>query len=234
MADFIADVQSFLNTPVSGLAPATRLKVNRVNGRVRLFHSLFKAPVSGTAPAIADRIIWGRLPVGARILGNLSRLDWNTGTASCTLNLGDNTLAARHLAATAITTAGSAVPAAAMFSSTALCDTTIGSTTLTNVRGIGAFGIGDLITGTGIATAATVVGIDKAAKTVIMSLAATATNANQTITAVGTPYETSDDTANVMNAYTSTYDDSTLISTVAGAQVANNQMISLAMAYVLD
>lgn len=234
MANFTADVQANIDGPAYGQPLVNRTKVNRLNGRIRTFHSLYRAPASGANPAIGDKIIWGKLPVGARILGHLSRLDFNAGTASCTLNLGDNTLAARHLAATAINAAGNATPNAAVFSSTCVADTTINSNVLTNVKGLGACGIGDVLSGTGIATGAYVTTVDKVAKTVTMSAAATATNAAQTITAVGTPYETSDDTANITNGYSSTYDDSTLISTVAGAQIANNQVISLHIAYVLD
>lgn len=234
MANFIADLQTLLDGPVYGQPLANRIKVNRVGGRIRVLHSLFRAPPSGTAPAIADKIIWGKVPVGARLLGHLGRLDFNAGTASCTLNVGDNTLAARHLAATAINAAGSATPSAAIFSSTCVADVTLGSATLTNVKGLGACGIGDIVTGTGIPTATYVIAIDKLAKTVTMSAVATATNATVTVTAVGTPYETSDDSANVSNGYVATYDDCTLVSTVAGAQVANNQVIALLMPYVLD
>lgn len=234
MPAFIADVQSTIDGPAYGQPLANRVRANRLNGRVRIFHSLYRAPSSGSAPAIADTIVWGKLPVGSRILGHLSRLDFSAGTASSTLNLGDNTLAARHLGATAINAAGSAVPSAAVFSSTGLANVTLGSNTITNVRGIGAFGIGDIVTGTGIPTATFVVAVDKRAKTVTLSAVATATNSNVTVTAIGTAYETSDDSANVTNGYTSTFDDCTLISTVAGAQVANNQVISLHLAYVLD
>src|SRR3546814_14171531 len=45
-----------------------------------------------------------------RSVGHLSQLNWSTGTASSTLTLGDAADADRHLAATAITTAGVAVP----------------------------------------------------------------------------------------------------------------------------
>lgn len=234
MPAFAADVQTTIDGPAYGQPLINRVRANRVNGRVRIFHSLYRAPASGTAPAIADTIVWGKLPVGARILGHMSRLDFSAGTASSTLNLGDNTLAARHLAATAITSAGSATPNVAVFSSTGLANVTLGSATVTNVRGIGAFGIGDIVTGTGIPTATFVVSVDKLAKTVTLSAVATATNSNVTLTAIGSAYETSDDSANITNAYTSTFDDCTLISTVAGAQVANNQVLSLHIAYTLD
>lgn len=234
MANFSADIQAVIDSPTYGQPPVTRAKANRQGGRVRYFHSLYRAPASGSNPAIGDKIIWGKLPLGARIVGHLCRLDFSTGTASCTLNLGDNTLAARHLGATSIATAGSATPSAAVFSSTCVADVTINSNTLANVKGIGACGIGDVLSGTGIPTGAYVTAVDKLAKTVTMSAVATATNATVTVTAVGSPYETSDDSANQANAYTSTYDDSMLISTVAGAQIANNQVISLQVAYVVD
>jgi hypothetical protein len=234
MANFTADLQALLDGPIYGQPLATRMKANRIGGRMRVFESVFHAPSSGTAPAIGDKIIWGKLPVRARLLGHLGRLDFNAGTASCTINVGDQFLATRHLAATAINAAGSAVPNGAIFSNTATVDTTTGSNVLTNVKGIGAFTIGDLVTGTGIATASYVTGIDYLAKTVSLGLPCTATNASQTATVVGSGFETTDDTSNAANGYASATDDCTLISVVAGAQVANNQIIKLQMPYVLD
>ena len=133
MANCLADIQTLLDGPAYGQPLANRMKANRVGGRVRLWESVFRAPSSGTAPAIGDKIIWGKLPVKARILGHLSRLDFNADTASCTINLGDQFLATRHLAATAINAAGTATPSAAVFSNTATADTTSGSNVLTNV-----------------------------------------------------------------------------------------------------
>jgi hypothetical protein len=234
MANFPADLQATIDGPANGFPPTTRTKANRQNGRVRYFNAVFRAPASGTAPAIGDKIIWGKLPVGARILGHLSRLDFNTGTASSTLNLGDQFVAARHLAATSVAATGNATPSAAVFTNTSTADVTINSTTLTNVKGLGAYTVGGIVTGTGIPTAAYVVSVDKKAKTVTLSAAATATNAAQTITSYGAPFETSDDTSNVSNGYASATDDCTLISVVAGAQIANNQMLSLQIAYVCD
>ena len=234
MANFPADIQTTVDGPAFGQTLANRVKANRFNGRVRYFEAAYRAPASGALPAIADKIIWGKLPAKARVLGHLSKLYWTTGTASCTLNLGDQFVAARHLAATAITTAGGAVPEAAAITTTAVADVTINSTFLTNVKSIGAFGVGDNITGTGIATGAFVTAVDYNARTVTMSAAATATNAAQTITVNGDGYETQDDTSNVSNAYASTTDDCTLISTVAGAQIANNQVLVLKVAYVTD
>lgn len=89
-------------------SPPVRVKVNLNHGRIRFACGLF--PATNPAPAIADIIYFVRLPVGARILGFMSRLSWNAGTASSTMNLGDNVTVARHLAATAINAAGNATP----------------------------------------------------------------------------------------------------------------------------
>jgi hypothetical protein len=100
MPNFTADLATNLVA-----VPQVKNKSTKQSGRIRFFESTYTAPASG-APIIADTIEWGRLPVGARIIPHLSRFDWSTGTASCTINLGDSASAARHLAATAITTAG--------------------------------------------------------------------------------------------------------------------------------
>jgi hypothetical protein len=217
--------------------PAVRNKANQDGGRIRFKEFVYVAPASGTAPAIADRIIWGKLPPRSRVLGYLSRLTWTTGTASCTLNLGDNLVAARHLAATAITTAGSATPAAADQVVTAVGDITIGSTSIANFRAAGAAQVGSLITGTGIPTGTRITGVTGpigGVCVVTISAAATATTASLAITVTGSAFETSDETGNPANAFVSTFDDTTLISTVAGAQIANNQVLTLKVAYVQD
>ena len=110
MAVVYSTEQTVINGPQSGLNPATRIKANKINGRVRIFEASYT--VVGTV-AIGDKIIWGKLPVGARTIGNAGKLYFAAGAASSTLNLGDNASAARHLAATAVTSAGSAVPEAA-------------------------------------------------------------------------------------------------------------------------
>lgn len=153
MANFQADIPTNL-----AATPQVRNKANKQGGRLRYFESTYVAPASGT-PQIADTIEWGRLPVGARIIPHLSRIDWSAGTASCTLNLGDTASAARHLAATAITTAGNA---------------------------------------------------------------ALTTPANAAAT-----FETSD-------ASNGTTDNTKLVSTVAGAAIAANQVITLRVAYVQE
>jgi len=153
MANFQADIAANL-----AANPQARNKANKQGGRLRYFEATYTAPASGT-PQIADTIEWGRLPVGARIIPHLSRIDWSAGTSSSTLNLGDSASAARHLAATAITTAGNA---------------------------------------------------------------ALTTPANGAAS-----FETSD-------ASNTATDNTKLVSTVAGAQVAANQVITLRVAYVQD
>lgn len=103
---------NFFTTQLTSMnaAPPVRIKVNLNNGRIRYACGLWAA--NAVAPQIADILYFVRLPVGARILGWLSQLSFNAGTAASTMNLGDNASAARHLAATAINAAGVAVPQA--------------------------------------------------------------------------------------------------------------------------
>jgi hypothetical protein len=163
MPNVFSAEQAVVNGPSFGNAPANRVKANRLNGRIRIFMATVTVP-AGTL--VGERIFWGKLPVGARPIGHLGRLEWSAGAASSTLNLGDNVSAARHLAATAITTAGSAVPAAA--------------------------------------------------------------------TAGGAQFETTEDSNSVANAFLSTTDNCTLVSTVAGATLQTGQVITLTMPYVQD
>jgi hypothetical protein len=107
MANVYSTEQTTLNGPMFGNAPATRVKANKQGGRIRLFEATYTA--LGTE-VVGTKIVWGKLPVRARAMGYLGRLRWSAGAASSTLNLGDNVSAARHLAATAVTAAGSATP----------------------------------------------------------------------------------------------------------------------------
>lgn len=234
MPDFYADISTIVNGPAFGQPVATRAKANKYGGRLRIAQFTFKAPASGTAPAIADRIIWGELPVNARFIGHLSLLQWSTGTASCTLNLGDSIVAARHLAATAITTAGTAVPNASNFVNAGVGDITNGSTTISNVRSPGSFQPGFLIAGTGIPAGSVIVAVDRQARTVSISSPATATTANLAITTTGGSYETTNESNSIGNNFGGVLDDCTLMSVVAGAQIANNQVITLTAAYTHD
>lgn len=100
MANIKAD-----NAAAVAAVPQARVKANKQGGRVRWFESTYNAAVHGVA-SIADTIEFGALPVGARIIGPLSSLNYGAGTASSTLAIGDTASANRHLAATAITSAG--------------------------------------------------------------------------------------------------------------------------------
>lgn len=102
MANFFSTQATALNT-----SPPTKIKVNLLGGRLRYSFAQF---TNFVAAAIADVIYMGRLPRGARMLGHLSQVTWNTGAASCTANLGDNVTVARHMGATAITAAGNSTP----------------------------------------------------------------------------------------------------------------------------
>lgn len=104
MANVNADLQA--NAVAN---PPVRNKVNKQHGRIRWFEALYDQAVAGTASA-ADTITFGSLPVGARVIGALSEVNWSTGTASSTLALGDAADADRHLAATSIASASVAVP----------------------------------------------------------------------------------------------------------------------------
>lgn len=165
MALVYSDLQTTVNGPAYGQPLATRVKANKFGGRMRIFEATYTAPATGM-PTIGDKIVWGKLPLKARVIGHLSQLNWSTGAASSTLNLGDNVTAARHLAATAITTAGTATP--------------------------------------------------------------------QAQSASGASFETSDDSNNFSNSFGSATDDSTLVSTIAGAALAASQVLTLRVVYVTD
>lgn len=102
--------QSTFNSTASGNAPAMRVKANKWGGRVRIFEAAYTA--LGTE-VVGTVIVWGKLPMRARTMGHLGRLRFSAGAASSTLTVGDNVSTARHLAATAVTTAGTATPDAA-------------------------------------------------------------------------------------------------------------------------
>lgn len=224
MANFNAVPLQYL-----ALAPVSKRKAAGYGGLIHIQELVFVAPASGTAPAIGDKIIWTKLPLRSKIFGFTSQLQFNAGTAACTINLGDNTSAARHLAATAINAAGTAIPNAAGLAKTTTCDTAIGSPVLSNVLNKGAAQEGDLAAGTGIPTGSRVVSVS--GNQVTINNVCTANGTGITLTATGATFETSDDSANEGNSWTSATDDCTLISTVAGAQVANNQVIKLTIAY---
>lgn len=107
MANFYSTEQTTFNATASGNAPATRVKANKWGGRVRIFEAQYTA--LGTE-VVGSVIVWGKLPIKARVMGHLGRLRWSAGAASSTLTVGDNVTAARHLAATSVTAAGTATP----------------------------------------------------------------------------------------------------------------------------
>lgn len=238
MALFYADIQTIVNGPAYGQPLATRLKATKLNGRLRHFESLFVAPASGAAPAIADKIIWGKLPVRSRVINHLSRLTWNTGTASCTINLGDNVTAARYLAATAINATGNVVPLVNELINAGTGNVTLGSNVITALTSIGAFQVGANITGTGIPTGTLITSVQVSttpgASQCTISAVATATNTTVALTTLCGGYEVTDDSNSVANVFASATDDCTLVSVVAGAQIANNQAIALKVAYTQD
>ena len=113
MPNFYSDLYTTMSA-TSGFVvagPQTRIKANKLGGMLANFEATYTVPAP--PPAIGDKIVWGKLPLGSRPLGHLGLLSWSAGAASSTLNLGDNVSAARHLAATAVTSAGTAVPQAA-------------------------------------------------------------------------------------------------------------------------
>ena len=116
----------------------------------------------------------------------------------------------------------------------AIGNITTGSNQVINLKSVGAFQVGMNIVGTGIPLGAVITSIDRASKTCFISSNATATTASLAITTTGAGYEATDDSNTVGNLFNSATDDATLISVVAGAQVANNQVIVLKGAYVQD
>lgn len=213
--------------------PKEKVRADLAHGNIRLFHSVYVAPPAAS-PAIADRIIWGTLPIGARLLGHLGEVQFNAGTASCTINLGDNILPARHAVATAVTSAGSFIPQVADTVKACVVNITTGSNMLTAVRGMGCFTVGDLVVGAGIPLGSRVVAVDTINRMVQISAVATATTADLATTVTGASFVTTRASANDGNGYTDAFDDCTLISVVAGAIIAVNQVLSLKMPYVMD
>lgn len=102
--------------------PQTLTKPNLQGGDIQVFVSTYTVPASG-GPGIGEYITWGFLPFGARLMPT-TKLYFAAGAASSTLNLGDPVTPARYLAATAVTSAGSAV-AEAQFANGALFDVAI-------------------------------------------------------------------------------------------------------------
>lgn len=102
--------------------PQQLTKPNLQGGDVQVFISTYTVPASG-GPGIGEYISWGFLPFGARLMPT-TKLYFAAGAASSTLNLGDPVTPARYLAATAVTSAGSAV-AEAVFANGGLFDVAV-------------------------------------------------------------------------------------------------------------
>lgn len=103
MAIFKADIKTATDSKLSSDRP----NVSRMSGRVRSVVSTFTVPAGGLA--IADVLEWLVLPAGARVTPATCKLYFGAGTASSTVNVGDSVSAVRHLAATSVAAAGSAI-----------------------------------------------------------------------------------------------------------------------------
>jgi len=230
---YYSDLLTTINGPATGLAPATRVRVDKLGGRLRFMESQFIVPVATLL--IGDKIMWGKLPLRSRLVGHLSRLVFTVGTASSTLNLGDAIQPARHMAATSIAAAGSAVPTASEQVVTGTATTVAGSNVIYPTASFGAFQFGNLIAGTGIAANTVITGISGLGPGMSVSLsnAATAAGTN-TMTMTGDGYQVTDDSNSVANAFGSTTDDATLVSVCAGAVAPAGQVITFKGVYVQD
>lgn len=101
--------------------PQQLVKPNLQGADIQILVSTYTVPVGGVA--IGDKISWGLLPFGARLMPG-TKLYFSAGAASSTLNLGDTASQARYLAATAVTSAGNAA-AEAQFAAGALFEVTV-------------------------------------------------------------------------------------------------------------
>lgn len=235
MTTYVSVEQGIVNGPAFGQPLANRIPANKLGGRIRFAEFIFVVPAATLA--IGDKIVWGKLPLKAKLINHLCKMIWTAGTASSTLNLGDNISAARHLAATSVAAAGSAVPLVSEQAQVSAATTVAGSNVITVTAGLGAPTLGSLASGTGIPSNTTVSGISQSSAgtlSVQLSNAATAAGTGVAITFTGDGYVTTDDTNNVQNNFGSATDDATLVSTVAGAVLAAGQVITLKLAYAQD
>lgn len=86
--------------------PQQLVKGNQQDGEIKTFVSTYTVPAS-LGPGIGEYISWGFLPLGARLMPG-AKVYFSAGAASSTINLGDPVSAARYMAATSVTAAGSA------------------------------------------------------------------------------------------------------------------------------
>jgi hypothetical protein len=235
MAKYISVEQTIINPPSFGQPLLNRVRANKFGGRVRFAEFVYVVP-AGTL-AIADQIIFGKLPQKSKIVGHLSRLVFTAGTASSTLAIGDNIVNARHLAATAVNAAGSAVLTASEQANVGQMTTVNGSNVISVTQSLGSPQLGSLVTGTGIAANTVVTAVSNASVgslSVTLSAAATASGSAVAVTFTGGGYETQDDSNQPSSNYGSTTDDCTIVGTVAGAVLAAGQVFTLKIAYVND
>lgn len=230
MANFFADIQTIANGPAAGQPLTNRAKANKMGGRLRFMEAFFVVPAA--ALAIGDKIFWGKMPLRSRIVGHLSKIYFTAGAASSTINLGDNVVPARHLAASVVAAAGALLPEVAAQVQSATVNTVAGSNILTIASSLGAFQVGGLVAGPGIAANSVITGVS--GNTVTLNNAATTTFTPVGVAVTGPAYETTDDTNSVANNFGSAADDCTLVSTVAGAALAAGQVFTLKIAYVQD
>ena len=103
---------AFFTTQVTNMkaSPPVRIRVRELHGRVRYAIGLWAA--NATAPQVADTLYFVRLPKGVMMVGFLSLLSVNAGTAGSTITVGDTVSTSRHLAASAINAAAEYVPSA--------------------------------------------------------------------------------------------------------------------------
>ncbi|UNM20903.1 hypothetical protein K0P33_05445 [Pseudomonas sp. ArH3a] len=101
--------------------PQQLVKPNLQGADIQILVSTFTVPVGGTP--IGDKISWGLLPFGSRLMPG-TKLYFGAGAASSTLNLGDVVAPARYLAATSVAAAGNAV-AEAQFAAGALFEVSV-------------------------------------------------------------------------------------------------------------
>lgn len=101
--------------------PQQLVKPNQQGADVQVLVSTYTVPVGGVA--IGDKIKWGQLPFGARLLPT-TKLYFAAGAASSTLNLGDTVTPARYLAASSVAAAGN-VNAEAVYANGALFEVAV-------------------------------------------------------------------------------------------------------------
>lgn len=86
--------------------PQQLVKLSLQGADIQILVSTYTVPAGGVA--VGDKISWGLLPLGGRLMPG-TKLYFSAGAASSTINLGDPVSQARYLAATSVAAAGNAV-----------------------------------------------------------------------------------------------------------------------------